>query len=78
MVVMAQTVNWAVIMYKMMNSNGPDLVPGYKVNYFISAFFIFFIIFGAFFIINLFVGVVISAYNRESERLGKHFLLTDK
>ena len=25
---------------------------------------------------NLFVGVVISSFNRESENLGKHFLLT--
>lgn len=27
---------------------------------------------------NLFVGVVISSFNRESEKLGKHFLLTDE
>jgi voltage-dependent calcium channel L type alpha-1D len=78
MVVMSQVVNWAPMMYKAMNSNGPDKVAGYKVDQGVPAFFIVFIIFGAFFITNLFVGVVISAYNRESERLGKDFLLTDK
>lgn len=33
---------------------------------------------GCFFTLNLFVGVVISTFNREKERLGKNFLLTDK
>ena len=28
--------------------------------------------------LNLFVGVVISTYNREKERLGKDILLTDE
>lgn len=78
MIVMSQVVNWAPIMYKTTNSNGPDKVAGYKVSTGLSAFFIVFVIFGAFFITNLFVGVVISAYNRESQRLGKDFLLTDK
>jgi hypothetical protein len=66
MIVMSQVVNWAPIMYKTTNSNGPDKVAGYKVSTGLSAFFIVFVIFGAFFITNLFVGVVISAYNRES------------
>jgi hypothetical protein len=65
-------------MYKSINSNGPDKVAGYKVSPELSSFFLVFVIFGAFFITNLFVGVVISAYNRESQRLGKDFLLTDK
>jgi len=65
-------------MHKVIHSNGPDKVSSYKVAPGLSGFFIAFVIFGAFFITNLFVGVVISAYNRESERLGKDFLLTDK
>ena len=40
-------------------------------------YFCFYIIFGAFFITNLFVGVVISTYNREKDRLGNNFLLSD-
>jgi len=75
---MSRTINWAQYMYRAMDSRGPELVPGYKEQPYLSFFFLFFVIFGAFFITNLFVGVVISAYNRESERLGKNFLLTDK
>ena len=37
-----------------------------------------YIIFGAYFMANLFVGVVISSFNRESENIGKHFLLTEE
>ena len=59
-----------------MNSGGPETAPGYKTSPYLSLFFILFIIFGAFFIINLFVGVIISAYNREIERSGNNFLLT--
>ena len=33
---------------------------------------------GCFFMINLFVGVVISNYNREKDDLGKLFLLTSE
>lgn len=76
MISMSQTVSWAAIMYRAMDSRGPDLVPGYKTNPYQTLFFVAFIIVGAFFITNLFVGVVITSYNRESENLGKHFLLT--
>ena len=45
---------------------------------FISLFFILYIVVCSFFILNLFVGVVITTYNREKEKLGKNFLLTDR
>lgn len=35
-------------------------------------------LFGGYFFLNLFVGVVISEFNRQSEKLGKNFLLTDQ
>jgi hypothetical protein len=41
-------------------------------------FCIFFIIVASFFLINLFVGVVISTFNSEQDKLGKNDLLTDK
>ena len=74
---MSQTVSWSVIMYSIVNSNGPDTVPGYKTQPYMALFFVSYIIFGTFFVSNLFVGVVISAYNEETDRLGKGFLLTD-
>jgi len=67
-------------MYFAANSRGSyDLVPRYKDSIYSTApFFVVFIMIGSFFIMNLFVGVIISAFNRESERLGKNFLLTEK
>ena len=69
--------NWSKIMFHFVDSKGPHLMPGFWENTSLSLFFISFVIIGSFFINNLFVGVVISAYNKEVERLGKGFLLTD-
>jgi hypothetical protein len=52
----------------MNSSHNPNEVPGYKKNPLTAGFFIIFVIFAAFFIINLFIGVIISAYNREIEK----------
>lgn len=41
-------------------------------------FFVIFIIVGAFFFLNLFVGVVISTFNSEHDKLGGNDLLTEK
>lgn len=40
-------------------------------------FGIFFVVMN-YFITNLFVGVVISSFNREKEKSGRNFLLTNK
>ena len=78
MIAQASPVGWAAVMYRAMNSNGPNVQPGSKVSYSTSLFFCVYIIFGAYFMSNLFVGVVISTFNREFERGGKHFLLTEE
>jgi hypothetical protein len=66
MYIMSLTVNWAIFMYRTMDSRGPDLVPGYKEAPLSTAlFFISFIFFVSLFIMNLFVGVIITAFNKE-------------
>jgi hypothetical protein len=55
---------------------GLDLVPKYYSSILYSIFFIIFVVIGNFFISNLFIGVVVSSYNREKEKVGKDFLLT--
>jgi hypothetical protein len=35
------------------------------------------VVIGNFFLLNLFVGVIITTYNREKELVGKDFMLTD-
>ena len=61
-----------------MSFTGVDsqLVPNNKKSYCI--FFIIFVIVGAFFTLNLFVGIVTSTFNREKERIGKDYMLTEK
>ncbi len=74
---MSSTVGWAAIMYRAVKSTDIDYMPKSNQAPYIGFFFVVFIIVGSFFILNLFVGVVISTYNRERERLGRNFLLTE-
>ena len=65
-------------MYKAVAARGIDLIPIQMSNPSASIYFVIFIVIGNFFMLNLFVGVIISTYNREKELLGKNFLLTEK
>lgn len=40
-------------------------------------YFIIFVIMMNFLVTNLFVGVVVSAYNREKEKMGRDFMMTE-
>jgi hypothetical protein len=55
-----------------------DMQPIHLSNSYMTFFFVAFIIVGSFFMLNLFIGVIISTYNRGKEAYGKNFLLTDK
>jgi hypothetical protein len=74
---MSQTVNWMFEMYHTTDSRGPGFTPRPKTSLASSIFYVVTVFFCSFFVVNMFVGVVVSAYNRESERLGKKFLLTE-
>jgi hypothetical protein len=74
----ASTVGWAEVMYRATAMTSPDLEPSSMERPSYIFGFIGFMIIGSFFMLNLFVGIVISTFNREKERLGKNFLLTDK
>ena len=41
-------------------------------------FYVVFMLFGNFFFLNLFVGVVVSNFNQETDKLGGNNLLTEK
>ncbi|CAL8344119.1 unnamed protein product [Boreogadus saida] len=47
---------WMDIMYAAVDSRGPDEQPVYEINLKMYLFFVIFIIFGAFFTLNLFIG----------------------
>ena len=77
---MATTAGWADVMMQCAKSTAIDYIAGGPAS--ISNgwvfFFIVFIIVGAFFFLNLFVGVVISTFNSEHDKLGGNDLLTEK
>ena len=75
---LANHVGWVNTMHNGIASRSLDLEPKNGSRPYLAVFYIMFIIVGSFFILNLFVGVVISTYNREKEKLGKNFLLNDK
>jgi Ion transport protein len=64
-------------MYYGVDSIGIDQQPLKNYNIYWSIFFMFFIILGNFLVLNLFVGVVVSTFNREQQILGKNFMLTE-
>lgn len=70
--------DWIDVMHNGMSVTGID--TDFITNYssITSIYFILFTIVGAFFTLNLFVGIVISTYNRERERISKDFLLKER
>ena len=70
------TEGWTEVMYQGINSTGINTNPINNNQPGWAFFFSFFIIVANFFMLNLFVGVVISTFKREKEALGKNFLLT--
>jgi len=73
----ANAVGWAATMYQSANFAEIGEV-GDRHNEFRNViYFVALILFGNFFMLNLFVGVVTSTYNRETENLGKNYLLTE-
>lgn len=59
-------------------SNGIDFLESETLTYPMAViYFVIVVIIGNFFLINLFVGIIITTYNREKELVGKDFMLTD-
>lgn len=77
---MATTVGWADIMLACAMTAGVDNVAVSRelASAFWIVYFIIFMIVGSFFFLNLFVGVVISTFNTEHDKIGGNDLLTDK
>lgn len=65
-------------MYKGAANRGINFQPKHLNGKAYTFFFVLFIVVSSFFMLNLFVGVIISTYNREKESMGKDFLLTNK
>ncbi|XP_053915551.1 sodium channel protein type 5 subunit alpha isoform X2 [Cuculus canorus] len=70
---------WLDIMYAAVDSRGINEQPKFEASSAMYMYFVIFIIFGSFFMLNLFVGVVISNFNQQRKKLGaKELFLTEE
>ncbi|XP_066927937.1 sodium channel protein 1 brain-like isoform X5 [Clytia hemisphaerica] len=72
---------WFEAMADAYDARNIDEQPGYRVSYFNQMYFVVFILLGAFFILNLFIGVIIDNFNRLKQQYedgadGVSFFLT--
>ncbi|XP_062435199.1 sodium channel protein type 2 subunit alpha-like isoform X12 [Rhea pennata] len=61
---------WMAIMYAAVDSRGTEKQPKYECNLYMYLYFVAFIIFGSFFTLNLFIGVIIDNFNQQKKKLG--------
>eukprot|EP00063_Salmo_salar_P061976 XP_014036811.1 PREDICTED: sodium channel protein type 2 subunit alpha-like isoform X4 [Salmo salar] len=61
---------WMDIMYAAVDSRAVEEQPIREVNMYMYLYFIIFIIFGSFFTLNLFIGVIIDNFNQQKRKLG--------
>ncbi|XP_067349504.1 sodium channel, voltage-gated, type I like, alpha b isoform X4 [Channa argus] len=61
---------WMDIMYAAVDSRDVEEQPQYEVNLYMYLYFVIFIIFGSFFTLNLFIGVIIDNFNQQKKKLG--------
>ncbi|XP_054976265.1 sodium channel protein type 9 subunit alpha [Sorex araneus] len=61
---------WMDIMYAAVDSVNVDKQPIYEHSLYMYIYFVIFIIFGSFFTLNLFIGVIIDNFNQQKKKLG--------
>uniref|UniRef100_A0A2K5SD67 Sodium channel protein n=1 Tax=Cebus imitator TaxID=2715852 RepID=A0A2K5SD67_CEBIM len=61
---------WMDIMYAAVDSREVNMQPKWEDNVYMYLYFVIFIIFGGFFTLNLFVGVIIDNFNQQKKKLG--------
>nr|XP_054492129.1 sodium channel protein type 2 subunit alpha-like isoform X7 [Agelaius phoeniceus] len=61
---------WMEIMYPAVDSTEVKKQPKYEENLYMYLYFVAFIVFGSFFTLNLFIGVIIDNFNQQKKKLG--------
>jgi hypothetical protein len=74
--VISTTEGWLDLMNVGSDSRGINLQPKLNSRLYWQLFYVGFVIVGSFFIINLFVGIVVDAFNIEKDKLRGYFYLT--
>uniref|UniRef100_A0A8D2JI57 Sodium channel protein n=1 Tax=Varanus komodoensis TaxID=61221 RepID=A0A8D2JI57_VARKO len=65
---------WMDIMYAAIDSRNPN----YEDNLYMYLYFVIFIIFGSFFTLNLFIGVIIDNFNQQKKKISQDIFMTEE
>ncbi|XP_034147372.1 sodium channel protein type 4 subunit alpha isoform X3 [Esox lucius] len=70
---------WMEVMHAAVDSRGVEEQPIREINLYMYLYFVIFIIFGSFFTLNLFIGVIIDNFNQQKRKLGgQDIFMTDE
>ncbi|XP_028975437.2 sodium channel protein type 4 subunit alpha A [Esox lucius] len=69
---------WMDIMYAAVDSREVEEQPSYEINLYMYIYFVIFIIFGSFFTLNLFIGVIIDNFNQQKKKFGDDIFMTEE
>uniref|UniRef100_A0A8C0GFX6 Sodium channel protein n=1 Tax=Chelonoidis abingdonii TaxID=106734 RepID=A0A8C0GFX6_CHEAB len=68
---------WMDIMYAAVDSRNVNQ-PKYEDNLYMYLYFVIFIIFGSFFTLNLFIGVIIDNFNQQKKKISQDIFMTEE
>uniref|UniRef100_A0A672V8Q8 Sodium channel protein n=1 Tax=Strigops habroptila TaxID=2489341 RepID=A0A672V8Q8_STRHB len=69
---------WMDIMYAAIDSREVSQQPKYEDNLYMYLYFVIFIIFGSFFTLNLFIGVIIDNFNQQKKKISQDIFMTEE
>uniref|UniRef100_A0A3P8U4R8 Sodium channel protein n=1 Tax=Amphiprion percula TaxID=161767 RepID=A0A3P8U4R8_AMPPE len=70
---------WMEIMHAAVDSRGVEEQPVREINLYMYLYFVVFIIFGSFFTLNLFIGVIIDNFNQQKRKIsGQDIFMTEE
>uniref|UniRef100_A0A672VBG0 Sodium channel protein n=1 Tax=Strigops habroptila TaxID=2489341 RepID=A0A672VBG0_STRHB len=69
---------WMEIMYAAVDSGEVSKQPKYENNLYMYIYFVAFIIFGSFFTLNLFIGVIIDNFNQQKKKISQDIFMTEE
>ncbi|KAM5265276.1 sodium channel protein type 9 subunit alpha isoform 3-T3 [Hipposideros larvatus] len=69
---------WMDIMYAAVDSVNVDKQPKYEYSLYMYIYFVIFIIFGSFFTLNLFIGVIIDNFNQQKKKISQDIFMTEE
>ncbi|KAG7466902.1 hypothetical protein MATL_G00147220 [Megalops atlanticus] len=69
---------WMDIMHGAVDARNVELQPDFEFNTYMYLYFVVFIIFGSFFTLNLFIGVIIDNFNQQKKKISQDIFMTEE